>query len=166
MRYLLCHQGFFVQGALYWGWLVGLGAAMTLYRRRTSRDDIERRKVRHHQVHIFGRVFLQIFSLPGRNTPLQSCPQGAQLLSSISRPHEPFSLTPLESIVGWAGKELHSEPLQFYHSTSSAWDAIVCRSVCLDIRHERSLRLCHHKSENLWMQSEMRGRTMWQSWWP
>ena len=87
-----------------------LAAIIPIYRRRTSRDDIERGKVRYNQVRIFARVFLQISSLPGRDTPLQPRPDGRPLWTPSSGAHEPLSPAPLECIIEWADNRIQPAP--------------------------------------------------------
>jgi hypothetical protein len=84
-------------------------AAIPLYRRRISRDDIERGKVRYHQVRIFARVFFKSFHYLAA-TPLQPHPDGRPLWTPSSGAHEPLSPEPLECIIEWANNRIQPAP--------------------------------------------------------
>ena len=83
-------------------------AAIPLYRRSTSQDDIERGKVRYHQVRIFARIFLQIRTSPGKSMVTRCFVDGQRLWTRFPALSKPYFSMSWDFGSERAGNRVHS----------------------------------------------------------
>ena len=88
--------------------MVTFVAAIPLYRRRTSQDDIERGKVRYHQVRIFARIFLQIRTSPGKSMVARCFVDGQRLWTRFPALSKPYFSMSWDFGSERAGNRIHS----------------------------------------------------------